>query len=531
MNLMSRGADVRVQSALVARTGSFLSAEQLDRDLRLSERGESDGRKERPGTDLTNMSEAEVAIVRRIEGALAQKSKELLGVGSTEEFRSLPEDLEALASEPQTILTQFRGRKARAQSAAQIELANAQADFERANSGYQLFRRRHALTHTEPRYDDIFWRKVFWLALLFIVEVSANGWVIGQASPGGLVQGWTTALLISILVVMTGTLIGAGPWRYLAYNGDDGQGSRHKLWAIPAIVFGLIALVFFALYVAHYRSALANTPLNAPVPDHILTSIARAPFAPFEQLQSVLLFVIAMLIGIFAIVRGVTWDDPYPGFGPVHRRMLEARERTEQLALSMANEVDAAKAAADSELAEILSKSQDAIGAARQALGKAQDNAADWDAVSASMLDLGRDAIDLYRDANRNARETPAPAYFDEDPFEDISLESSANTIAALESALSRSTANITQCKSQLAGVRAQLESEYHSFYDDELSPFLRSIADAAATQVKSEFDPIEPVQKRIVRERPTEEPDHEDSDEEAQRSVVTIGPRKRRRP
>ena len=286
-----------------------------------------------------------------------------------------------------------------------------------------MFRRRHALTHAEPRYDEIFWRKVFWLALLFIVEVTANGWVIGQASPGGLVQGWTTALLISILVVMTGTLIGVGPWRYLAYNGEDGRGHLHRFWAVPAIVLGVIALTFFALYVAHYRSALATAPLNAPVPDHILSSIARAPFAPFEQLQSLLLFVIAMLIGVFSIVRGVSWDDPYPGFGPVHRRMVNSRERTEKLALTLANEVDVAKAAADQELADVAARSQDAIGAVRQALAKAQDNAATWDAVSASIVDVGRDAIDIYRDANRGTRRASAPDYFDDDPFDAIALE------------------------------------------------------------------------------------------------------------
>jgi hypothetical protein len=517
----------RAESTPLVRSEQTLSAEQLDHEFRLQSRGESDGRKDRPSADAQHLSEAEAAVVARIHGALAQKSKELLGVGSIEEFRSLPDDLETLAGEPQTILTQFRGRKARAQSAAQIHLNHAQADFERANSGYQLFRQRHQLTHSEPRYDDIFWRKVFWLALLFIIEVSANGWVIGQASPGGLVQGWTTALLISILVVMTGTLIGAGPWRYLTYNGDDGRGHLHRFWAVPALVLGVMALTFFALYVAHYRSALADAPLNAPVPDHILSSIGRAPLAPFEQLQSLLLFVIAMLIGVFSIVRGATWDDPYPGYGPRHRRVIDARQRTQEFALALSHEVDAAKEAADQEMARVAASSQDAIGAARRALAKAQDNAARWDAAAATILDIGRDAIEIYRDANRSTRRAAEPVYFEEDPFDDVTVESSASMIAALESAISRSTAGITQCKSQLAGARAQLEAEYHSFYDDELSPFLRGIAETAATNVKSEFDPLQPPEPG--RRRPAQQAQElEASEDEAgadqqERDVVRL--------
>jgi hypothetical protein len=111
-----------------------------------------------------------------------------LGAGSAQDFTSLPQDLEILASEPQTVLAQFRAKKARAQSAIGIELSNAHTDFARAYRDYRAFRMQHRLTESEPSYDNVFWRKVFWLALLFTIEVAANGWIIGQASPGGLVQ-------------------------------------------------------------------------------------------------------------------------------------------------------------------------------------------------------------------------------------------------------------------------------------------------------------------------------------------------------
>ncbi|GAM98469.1 hypothetical protein U91I_02102 [alpha proteobacterium U9-1i] len=479
-----------------------LNVDQLDKELRLAERGTRDGRAEKPATDAQHPSETEIALVERIEGALAQRSRELLGVASAEEFRSLPEELEALATEPQTVLTQFRGKKARAQSSAQIELANAQADFERSYHGYRNFRRQHGITDGEPRYDDVFWRKVFWLALLFVVEVVANGWVIGQASSGGLVQGWTTALLIGLLVVLTGSLLGAGPFRYMNYRGEDGRGHLHRLWAIPAMVFGVIALIFFAFYVAHYRAAVANAPLDAPVPDNILSSIGSAPFAPFEQLESLALFVIALMIGIMSIGRAAYWDDPYPGYGPRHRRMMQARDRTQELAVQLAEDIDEAKDVADQALSDVSTNSQRAITKIRQALSKAQDNAAVWDVEAAAILETGRDALDVYREANGQARGTAEPRHFAIDPFEHIEVESGASMVAALEAALSRSTAGITQCKSQLAGVRAQLESEYHSFYDDELSPFLRGVADSAAAKVKDEFADVPLEDRRARREQ-----------------------------
>jgi hypothetical protein len=464
------------------------TARKLDRELGVSEKGAADGKRNLPRSDANALSATEAAVVDRVEAALAQQSQGFVGSGSASDFNTLPEDLEALASEPQTILTQFRGRKARAQSATQIELQSAYTDFERAQRGYRSFRISHGLTEREPRYDMVFWRKAFWLVLMFCIEVAANGWVIGQASPGGLVQGWTTALLISVLVVLTGTLIGMGPWRYLRYNGPNGTGRAHLLWAAPAFALGSCALVLFAFYVAHYRYLLAQTSLDAPVPTNILTSIRTQPFAPFEQIESLILFVVALLIGVFAVARGAYWDDPYPGYGPLHRQMMVERERTEELALRLSAEVDRAKDDADSAMGEVTGKTQKFVGGLRDALSRAENGGEGWDRANLEIIAEGRAALDLYREANRDNRTTSEPGYFSDDPFRSLTPPSGASVIASLDSALARSTQKITQCKSQLAGARAQLEAEYQSFYEDEISPFLKSMSGEAAKRVRDEF-------------------------------------------
>jgi hypothetical protein len=457
--------------------------------LKLSERGEADGQKNVPPSNQSELSAVEAMIVSRVEGAINQRANEMLGVGSGQDFTTLPQDLEALSGEPQTVLTQFRAKKARAQSAVSLALNNAQTDFARAYRDYRAFRIQHDLTDTEPSYDDVFWRKVFWFALLFVIEVTANGVFIGQASPGGLIQGWATALMISILVVLTGSLMGLGPWRYLNYRGIDGKGSLHRMWAGPALAFGSLMLLMFAFYVAHYRFALSHSSLDAPAPDNILSSIARAPFEPFQQLESLLLFVIALLIGIFAVARGVHWDDPYPGYGPRHRRVEAARERTQDIALELSEQVDEAKGDADEAFNEIAAQSSEMVSALRRAIARTQDNAAAWDYTAASIIDAGRDAMDIYRSANSEARTTQAPPYFSVDPFADAAPPKSAHVLESLNASFSRATAHITACKSQLAGARAQLEAEYRSFYEDELQPFLKSIADTATAQVRTEFD------------------------------------------
>lgn len=490
---------------------SHLTANQLAGELKLRERGAADGRKDAPAAGDRELSATEAMIVARVNGALKQRSNEMLGVGSGQDFTTLPQDLEALASEPQTLLTAFRAKKARAQSSVSLELNNAHTDFARAYRDYRAFRIQHSLTETEPDYDNVFWRKVFWLALLFVVEVAANGWMIGQASPGGLVQGWTTALMISVLVVLTGSLIGAGPWRYLNYRGADGGGVAHRIWAVPAFAVGCALLLLFAFYIAHYRYVLSRTDLDAPVPDNILTSIATTPFQPFQQLESLLLFVIALLIGIFAVARGAHWDDPYPGYGPRHRRMEAARERAEDIAMRLSEEIDEAKEVADEAMSAMAAKSTEQVNALRRAISRTQDNAAAWDYTSKQIIAEGRDAIDIYRDANRETRGSRAPAYFEQNPFEHTKPPSSAQVLEQLTSAFARATANITACKSQLAGARAQLEAEYHSFYDDELTPFLKGVADNATVAVRGEFGEVKPLPRRA---KPALAPEAEFEDE-----------------
>jgi hypothetical protein len=41
-------------------------------------------------------------------------------------------------------------------------------------------------------------------------------------------------------------------------------------------------------------------------------------------------------------VRGAYWDDPYPGYGPRHRRMEAERERVQDLALGLSSDIDEA---------------------------------------------------------------------------------------------------------------------------------------------------------------------------------------------
>ena len=196
----------------------------------------------------------------------------------------------------------------------------------------------------------------------------------------------------------------------------------------------------------------------------------------------------------------------------------------------LSHEIDAAKEASDAALVGVASKSSELVSALRRAIARTQDNAAAWDYTAAQMLVDGRDAIAIYRDANTEARSSAPPAYFAQDPFANLKPPSSAEVLQQLTSAFSRATANITACKSQIAGARAQLEAEYHSFYDDELTPFLKDIENNATVHARTEFTDkitLEP-RAEVEDEEGVEEEDVE-AEEEPARANSFFSLRRRR--
>jgi hypothetical protein len=204
----------------------------------------------------------------------------------------------------------------------------------------------------------------------------------------------------------------------------------------------------------------------------------------------------------------------------------EARERSQDIAQRLSEDVDTAKSDADQALQHVSVTSTTQVAALRQAIARTQDNAAVWDYTAAEIITEGRDAIEIYRDANREARETRAPAYFDRDAFDDAEPPSSAEIIETLTTAFGRATSNITACKSQIAGARAQLEAEYHSFYDDELTPFLKNIENNATVAVRGEFGDV----KKLPRLEPELVEGEEEEGEDGEPEPVSFRHRRRSR-
>lgn len=193
---------------------------------------------------------------------------------------------------------------------------------------YQDFREENALRrHAEV---PLFFLKPFVILLsLLLFETLVNSAIFAGISAQGLIGGWVTAVMISVVNILMGLVFGMLVVRYALFW-DDWR--RYAL--IGGGVFLILCAAFFNLYVAHFRE-VAEQALIANASGEIALSRSLAPqfgdaWPHFLQnplnlgtVLGVALFVIGLCIFGWATYEGYKgFTDPYPGFGKVGKRFF-----------------------------------------------------------------------------------------------------------------------------------------------------------------------------------------------------------------
>jgi len=172
------------------------------------------------------------------------------------------------------------------------------------DKNYRSFILTHSLEGRKPEYPSS--KLWFWAVLLGIVVIESimNSYFLSKGSDLGLLGGFLSAFVISVINVLWAVFAGF-TFRY----------SNHKIlykriggWLSP-VIFMTIA-VLFAAFVGHYRDKLETDPFNAAV--DAVVSFYDAPFA-LENVNSWFLFAISIIAFLIAAVDAYKSDDPYPG--------------------------------------------------------------------------------------------------------------------------------------------------------------------------------------------------------------------------
>lgn len=233
--------------------------------------------------------------------------------------------------ESASLIQRIKGELMEKLGAYRRQLQETRDELADSMNAYTNFREENGLKrHAEV---PLFFLKPFVILLaLLLGETIANSFIFAGISPQGIIGGWVTAVMVSVINILMGLVFGLLIIRYAVIYDDW----RRKALVGAGAVLVLLS-VFFNLYVAHFRE-VAEAAILADEAGAIELSRAAAPqfsdaWPHFLQnpvnLGSVLgiaLFVIGLCIFAYATYEGYKgFTDPYPGFGKVGKRFLVFR--------------------------------------------------------------------------------------------------------------------------------------------------------------------------------------------------------------
>lgn len=380
-----------------------IDSEKIAKDLALHDKGTARGRENQPPESAKEFDHVETGIIERIE-ELRRK-----GIENFETNRRVYNERLARAGSA-TKEVEVAAGTAKGEFGRQVQVWHSAIEGPRERLADTFrWRARYRSIHRLERPAKEFegWVKVFSLTIiLIVVEAAMNAYLFSQGNEFGLLGGALAAAIVSVVNVGGSALLG-----YMA------RYIHRRNWIIKlgGLLFVLTWIAFAVtinLGVAHFRDGLEagiawRQAAEAAVPGLMANPLGLA------SIESWLLAAIGVLISTLAFRKGWHTDDPYPGYGRVERSLKVARE-------AYVRELDLALDDLAKTRDQAISDLQDANEQVRQGIGEAVDTLFGQSALGAHLVAF-LDQCDVkvahllasYRDANRAARTTPAPASFE----------------------------------------------------------------------------------------------------------------------
>jgi uncharacterized protein YukE len=449
-------------------------------DRRWKEQARKDALEGNPPRDAVLPDPRQEEIRRFFDGLFAQNRKPML-----DEADAIAERL----NKTRSALVETKQKIAAREPVAQVE-QTLHADLESAKpetirrlkhklnaySHLRIFQDDHGLTRTAERRKKPI-EAAAQISITLVAETFMNAWFYSTGV--GLVAGAVVAFIFSLVVALLGFVTGyAG--RYI-----NAKPALQRVGGWLALVGGTVVAVYLSSVTATYRSLVefsriellqnpdASTDLYAQSARLFATALddGRQIFLfhiPFHELNSTLLFALALIAFLNATIAGYRFEDPVPGYSKASEQH-DAAEAARQAAET--NLRRALRAAADRMKSE-RKRLVDEVNGASRAHG---DVSIKFERCTHKLAELAeklnneyKHSVSEFRAENTRIRAIPPPAYYSEaiddagletNPlvFENIrtSLDALAYSHAELEPEIATLNAEIAE----LSDLRAQLET------------------------------------------------------------------------
>jgi hypothetical protein len=390
---------------------STLTFPQLDlaaasERLRLVERGEQNGRENRPPTTATQPDVAESEIIEIIHEEYA-RAVDIYRQGLETYDRRIHGN-----SALETLGVQILGASQDATSdynllslKAQEEILFDREDLLEVENELNKFRSINKLERG-CRDPDGHFVHIGVILIVLLLDTIANGYLLSVRDEFGLLGGMLQAILVAAMNVAFGFTAGR-----LALPNIIHRSFLRRVGGFIgfSILLGLIFVLNLSF--AHYRD-LSVIGVENPGQQALLESW-MTPFI-FRDVKSWWLGVLGLLFSFVSLIDGFKWEDTYPGYSQVVRARDTKREEYLNRKHGWLELIRQKREQARDEVTALRHDIDMIHGEILQANTGRRSFSASFAAHVSHLESAANQLMSIYRDANRRARDTPPLAYFEQ---------------------------------------------------------------------------------------------------------------------
>ena len=381
-----------------------LDVERVALDMGLQERGTERGGSGEPMTSSQMLDSVEREIVDKIQSDQQSAVEQL-----TEQFDISSGRLRHLQFD--SIIFNVQADTAAAVSDFEQEGRNGlnilyqlRRKLIEATNALEDFKDRNKISRPAHAKPDLL-TTCFILAVIFLIETLSNAGLIGAAHQSGYIGAYTLALALSFINVSCGFAAG-----YFGLRSVYHTSAVNKAWGL-LFVAGYLAFIFiFNLYVSYVRDAMQSGGMQESL--NQVWMRLWTPSIDFQSFEAPVMLIIGIAFSLVAFYKGFRNDDPFPDYG----RQSRLRDETEHDYANMTAQLGDGLTENRDNIRQTLQVVANELGMRRskyfEIMSTIKKFTGRFHAHERQLESSARRLLNIYRDANREARKTGEPKHF-----------------------------------------------------------------------------------------------------------------------
>jgi hypothetical protein len=304
-------------------------------------------------------------------------------------------------------------------------------------------------------------RQVAFLVIFGAIESVINAVFFASGMAGGLLAGVLLAGLLALV-----NILGCFYAGLLLTNKNHVSGFRRMFGQISGFI-GLCWTLGMGLFVAYCRYVMPMIDGETNDQFELIGQSIKSLILPFNNFESVGLFLVTVACGLFALYHGYAWSDRYPGYAKVYGSYVKTYRRMMGVINSLRKVLETEKTNTLEQIDENVKRAQESIKRFKRNMGEksvARKKVTEHLVLADNTIHA---LIQCYRYENQMVRpaDKPRPDYFsksivlNDQEFPDFGTDRDQERLRAQENLLSEMVAI-------LEPTRAKVQSSFNQKFD-----------------------------------------------------------------